>query len=97
MPEAFSMNSTLECAIGWRGRDVVAYVCGQAIALGVVGGAAALLLVSATMLVLGVSLLAVITAAGIGFGVSVGAVLIAAAGTLAHAYRVAPATLLRGE
>jgi putative ABC transport system permease protein len=84
-------------AVGWRSRDVVAYVIGQALALCLIGGAVAALLVTILMLVLGANPRDLALGVLAGLSAPLLAVFLAIAATLAHAYRLSPAELLRGE
>jgi len=84
-------------SIGWRAADVAMYVAGQALAVGALGGVVAAGLVGLIMLVLNTGTVALLIAVTAALLAPVVAVTVAVAGTLMHAYRIAPAVLLRGE
>ena len=84
-------------AIGWRKADVVAYVAGDALALAALGAVLAAGLVGVLMLVLNTSSSALVIAVSAAVVAPLVAITIATAGTLVHAFRISPATLLRGE
>jgi hypothetical protein len=84
-------------ALGWRSANVAAFVAGAALALGVIGGGVAAVLVTLLMLLLGPTpqdLLIAVVAALLSPAIAVS---VAVSAILAHAYRLSPAQLLRGE
>jgi hypothetical protein len=84
-------------AIGWRRRDVVGYVAGGALALAALGAIVAGGLVAVVMLVLNSGSSALLIAMSAAVIAPFVAVTIAITGTLAHAFFISPAALLRGE
>jgi ABC-type antimicrobial peptide transport system permease subunit len=84
-------------AIGWRRRDVVGYVAGGALALALLGAIIAGGLVAMVMLVLNSGASALLIAMSAAVIAPFFAVATAITGTLAHAFLISPAALLRGE